>query len=134
MAELPYYSTEQVPDQAAPNNQERLVFVDPADMHGRQFEFQVPADYTRGGDGGPVEDQWVQNARADVRAAQEAKAAATPEAVATPEQLAKAVADNAETFDIMRNLVEEYGMDADFSAAPTAERPNGLQENYELIA
>lgn len=89
MTEYAYSS----PDQAFQSPQERLVFVDPNDRHGREFEVQ--ANQVVGADS-PEVNQMVEDAYREAENARQQAAAETAEHEATDAELLQAVGWNAQ--------------------------------------
>lgn len=108
MTEYGPYRPDQTPQG---NSQERLVFVDPADRHGREFEITTPPDGTRpviGGDS-PEVNQAVADAYEAVRQERIDAAARTAEHDAEDAELARAIDWNAQAIEATRGYVEVNG-------------------------
>ncbi len=91
--------------------QERLVFVDPADRHGREFEIGAAAAVqgrTINGDS-PEVNAAVEDAYREAEATRSAAAARTVEHGADDAELARAIDWNAQAIEATREYVEMNG-------------------------
>ena len=87
---------------------ERLVFVDPADQHGREFEIQ-PHHHVAGADS-PEINQAVEDAYDQVQQDREEAAARQAEQDATPEDLRLAIQYNTQAMAAMQDYAEIHGI------------------------
>lgn len=107
LASNPYH-----PDQAPQGvSQERLVFVDPTDRHGREFEISSDQNQHRPtiGADSPEVNAAIEDAYRIAQADRDEAAARTPEHGATDAELTKAIGWNAEAVNATRDYVEANG-------------------------
>ena len=108
MTEYSQYRPDQTP-QGAPQ-QERLVFVDPADRHGREFEIgaQAASRPVIGADS-PEVNEAVEAAYREAETTRNEAAAHTIEHGAADAELARAIDWNAQTIHVTREYTEING-------------------------
>lgn len=89
---------------------ERLIFVDPADRHGREFEVFSPQgpQIVRGADSLEI-NQALEDAHNAAQEAKQEAAARSPEQGATDAELAQAIDWNAQTIAVTREHTEANG-------------------------
>lgn len=108
MTEYSPYRPDQAP-QGVPQ-QERLVFVDPADRHGREFEIAAQAaNRPVIGADSPEINAAVEDAYREAEANRSAAAARTVEHGADDAELARAIDWNAQAIEATRGYVEMNG-------------------------
>jgi hypothetical protein len=98
------------PDQTPQSPQERLVFVDPNDRHGREFDIATPTTIRPIGGDSPEVNAMVEEAYREAETARNDAAARTVEHGATDAELAQAIDWNAAAVEATRDYVEANGL------------------------